>query len=114
LPDLITGGEQLRDVTDQAVNAFVAAHQDKPLLFLQSARLVHVGRDELKRPLLTQMDIPELKEALTHAANFYRLRKVPGQADIYEKVPVSLPNITTRLYRGSPCNWARRRLRWEQ
>ena len=53
MPDIITGGEQLRDVTDQAVNAFVAAHQDKPLLFLQSARLVHVGRDELKRPLLT-------------------------------------------------------------
>jgi hypothetical protein len=91
LPDIITGGEQLRDVTDQAVAALVAAHQDRPLLFLQSARLVHVGRDELKRPLLTQMDVPELKEALTHAANFYRLRKVPGQTDTYEKVPVSPP-----------------------
>lgn len=92
LPEIFINSEQLREMVDQAVAAIMQQERHSPSLFLQSARLVRVGRNELGRPLLAQMGVAELKEMLTHAANFYRLKKVPGSDGGYEKVPVSPPN----------------------
>jgi hypothetical protein len=89
LPEILINHEQLREMVDQAVAAILRKEGKAPTLFMQSARLVRVGRNELLRPLLTQMGIAEVKEVLTHAANFYRLRKLPDVG--YEKVPVSPP-----------------------
>lgn len=92
LPEIFINGEQLREMVDQAVQAIMQQERRAPSLFMQSARLVRVGRNELGRPLLTQMGVAEIKEVLTHAANFYRLKKAPGPEGEYEKVPVSPTN----------------------
>ncbi len=91
LPDIFIKQEQLREMVDQSVEAILRKERHAPTLFMQSARLVRVGRNELRRPLLTQMGVAEVKEVLTHAANFYRLKKIPGTEADYEKVPVSPP-----------------------
>jgi len=91
LPEIFINGEQLREMVDQSVAAIMRREQQTPSLFMQSARLVRVGHNELGRPLLTQMGVAEVKEVLTHAANFFRLKKVPGKEDVYEKSPVSPP-----------------------
>jgi hypothetical protein len=90
LPEVIVGSDQLRDVTNQAVEALMRVEVQTPTLFLQSARLVRVGHNEMKRPIVTQMGVAEVKEVLTHSANYYRLRK-GGADDDYEKIPVSPP-----------------------
>lgn len=92
LPDIFVNREQLREMVDQAVEAIVRQERRDPSLFMQDARLVRVGRNEQGRPLLTQMGVTEIKEVLSHAANFYRLKKIPGSEEEYEKHPVSPPN----------------------
>ena len=91
LPEIIIGADQLRDITDEAVAAIVRQEQSSPTLFMQSARLLRVGRNERKQPLLTQMGITEIKEVLTHSANFYRLKKVLGSDGEYEKLSIYPP-----------------------
>ncbi len=91
LPEIILGGDQLRDTTNQAIAALMGLERKTPTLFLQSARLVRVGHNEMKRPIVTQMGVAEVKEVLTHSANYYRLRKVPGSDGEWEKVPTSPP-----------------------
>jgi hypothetical protein len=90
LPEIIVGSEQLREVTDAALHALLRQEREQPTLFLQSARLVRVGRNEVSRPLITPMGVAEIKEMLTHAANFYRLRKA-GLEGSSVKVPTSPP-----------------------
>lgn len=89
LPDLLIGNEQLREITDMALAAIVRQEQQHPTLFLQAARLVRVGRDEVHRPMITPMGVAEIKEVLTHAANFYRVRK--GEGGFAVSVPISPP-----------------------
>jgi hypothetical protein len=91
LPEIIVGSGQLREVTNQAVEALAGVEAEMPTLFLQSTRIVRVGRNETGRPTLTQMGVAEVKEALTHSANYYRLKKAGGADGLYEKVPVSPP-----------------------
>ncbi|GCF07330.1 hypothetical protein KDI_08940 [Dictyobacter arantiisoli] len=91
LPDIIIGGDQLRDVTNQAIAAILRQERKNPTLFLQSARLVRITWNETKRPWIAQMGINEIKEALTHSANYYRLKKVPGAEQDYIKIAVSPP-----------------------
>ncbi len=91
LPEIFITGEQLREMVDQSVDAIMRRERQTPSLFLQSARLVRVGHNELGRPLLTQMGVAEVKEVLTHSANFFRLKKIPGKEAEYEKCPVSPP-----------------------
>jgi hypothetical protein len=91
LPALIIGTDQLRDITDEAVAAIVRQEQTSPTLFMQSARLMRVGRNERKQPLLTQMGVTEIKEVLTHSANFYRLKKVQGSDEEYEQRSIYPP-----------------------
>ncbi|MBA2680226.1 MAG: hypothetical protein H0U76_17745, partial [Ktedonobacteraceae bacterium] len=92
LPDILVNGEQLRELVDQSIDAIVRKERSSPSLFIQSARLVRIGRSELGRPLLIQMGTTEVKEVLTHCANFFRLRKATGKDGEFEKSPVSPPN----------------------
>jgi primase-polymerase (primpol)-like protein len=91
LPELIIGDSQLRDVTNHALDAIMQFEREAPTLFIQSARMVRVGQNEMKRPIVTQMGVVEVKEVLTQSANYYRLRKVAGKDDEYEKVSISPP-----------------------
>src|SRR5436305_8231418 len=91
LPEIQINNVQLRDLVNEAVAAIVKAEKDHPTLFMQASRLVRIGRDENHRPVIVQMGVSEIKEVLTHVANFYRLKKLPGEEDLYEKVSVSPP-----------------------
>ncbi|GHO82982.1 hypothetical protein [Dictyobacter formicarum] len=91
LPEIIIGEDQLRDMTNQALAAIQQQEKRAPSLFLQAARLVSVGHDEDHRPIIGQMGIPEVREVLTHAANFYRLKKVAGAEELYTKAPCPPP-----------------------
>ncbi|GHO50948.1 bifunctional DNA primase/polymerase [Ktedonospora formicarum] len=91
LPEIIINGTQLRERTDQAIEAIMQQECRKPSLFLQSSRMVRVSRDEMRRPVIAQMGIPEVKEVLTQTANYFRLRKVAGEDESYEKIPISPP-----------------------
>ena len=91
LPEIVVHNDQLRNMVDESIGAIVQAEQVTLSLFMQYGRLVRVGRNELGRPLLLQMGTAEVREMLTHVANFYRLRKVRGQSEEFEKIPVSPP-----------------------
>ncbi len=91
LPEIIVGSDQLREMTNQAIDALMRVESLTPSLFLQSARMVRVGHNEMKRPIVTQMGAPEVKEALTHAADYYRLKRTSTTAGEHEKIPVSPP-----------------------
>ncbi|GCE06127.1 bifunctional DNA primase/polymerase [Dictyobacter aurantiacus] len=90
LPEIVIGGDQLRDLTDQAIAAIQAQERHHPTLFLQSARLVRIARDETQRPIIAQMGVNEVKEVLTHSANYFRLKKAAG-TDLWQKIPTSPP-----------------------
>jgi hypothetical protein len=91
LPEIMVNNVQLRDLVNAAVAAIGISEKDKPSLFMQASRLVRIGRDEKHRPVIVQMGVAEIKEVLTHVANFYRLKKSTGGEDMYEKVSVSPP-----------------------
>ncbi|GCE15305.1 bifunctional DNA primase/polymerase [Tengunoibacter tsumagoiensis] len=91
LPDIIVGTDQLRNAVDKAIEAIQHAEQHAPTLFLQAARLVSIGQDEEKRPIITQMSVPEVKEVMTHSANFYRLKKASVEEGGSIQYPVSPP-----------------------
>ncbi|GHO88047.1 hypothetical protein KSZ_60530 [Dictyobacter formicarum] len=89
LPEIILGADQLRDLTNQAIDAVSRIEKLAPSLFMQSSRLVRIGHDEVKRPVVTQMGITEVKEVLTHSANYFRLRKIPNSDGEFAKIPCS-------------------------
>jgi Bifunctional DNA primase/polymerase, N-terminal len=91
LPEIFVHNDQLRNMVDESIAAILLAEQATQSLFMQYGRLVRVGRNELGRPLLLQMGTAEVREMLTHVANFYRLKKVRGQSEEFEKIPVSPP-----------------------
>ncbi|GHO91523.1 hypothetical protein KSF_015710 [Reticulibacter mediterranei] len=92
LPEIIVGVAQLRELTDLALNSVMRKEYVAPSLFLQSSRLVRVGHNEMKHPIVASMATTEVKEVLTHAANYYRLKKLPGtDEEEYRKVPVPPP-----------------------
>ncbi len=92
LPEIIVGVAQLRELTDQALASVTRKERAAPSLFLQSSRLVRVGHNEMKHPIVASMATTEVKEVLTHAANYYRLKKLPGtDVEEYRKVPVPPP-----------------------
>src|SRR5207253_1759749 len=51
LPEIIVGG-QLRDLVARALETLQLAETEQPTVFVQSARLVQVVRDEKQRPLI--------------------------------------------------------------
>src|SRR5262249_46626817 len=91
LPDILVNNVQLRDMVNEGIDAIMLRERDHPTLFLQSSRLVRVGRDEKHRPVIVQMGVSEVKEVLSHMGNFYRLKKAVGEEGKYEQVQVFPP-----------------------
>jgi hypothetical protein len=77
LPTVTIAG-QLRDYTAAALEALRLSEQQEHTLFVQSARLVKIGHDEKKRPIILHIGIAELRNALTRSANYYRLKEKEG------------------------------------
>src|SRR5436305_3733015 len=74
LPQVIVNNVQLRDMVNEAVTAIQLCEKENPTLFMRASRLVRIGRDEKHRPIIVQMGVSEIKEVLTHTANFYRCK----------------------------------------
>lgn len=75
LPEIIIGG-QLREQTAETLAALARAEEKDPHLFVQSGinRLVRVARDKKKKPIVLEMGVNGLKNALSNSANFFRLK----------------------------------------
>lgn len=76
-PQIILGG-QLRNIRDESLEALALAEKDHPTIFIQSARLVQIGRDESKKAIIMHMGVSEMRNALTRSADFYRIKKEDG------------------------------------
>lgn len=102
LPEVIIGG-QMRDTVVAAMTAIYQAEEQKQTIFVQSARLVQVACDEKRRPIIMQMHVAEIKNALTRTANYFRWREVKDETIA---IPVSPPKeIAEAILALNPSEW---------
>ena len=102
LPEIFVG-DQLRTVADCALKALEKQETENPSIFVQSASLVRVGTDELQRPIIKTMGIPEIKNALTYAADWYRLKETIKES---VKIPIAPPaNIAENILSRTVEEW---------
>jgi hypothetical protein len=102
LPEIFVG-DQLRIVADWALKALEKQENENPTIFVQSASLVRVGTDELERPVIKTIGIPEIKNALTNAADWYRLKETTKGSG---KIPISPPaNIAENILSRTVEEW---------
>ncbi|HEX3642544.1 MAG TPA: hypothetical protein VHV10_14735 [Ktedonobacteraceae bacterium] len=98
-------GDQLRNTRDQALHALWIANKDKPTIFVQSAQLVQIARDEGNKAIIIHMSVHEMKNALTKAADFFKMRRIPN-TDEAIPVPASPPNeIAETILALNPSQW---------
>ncbi len=101
-PDIIVNA-QLRDVRQDALDALQTAEKTKRSLFVQGAKLIRIGRDEKAKPHVTLVGESELKNALTDAANFYRVSVTDEQK---KRTNVSPPvNAIQGILGLEPAGW---------
>ncbi|SRR6266568_812331 len=81
-------GDQLRNTAHESLQALTLAEKQNPMLFIQSAQIKRIGRDEKHTPIIMDMGEPELRHVLTNAANYYRLKEKNGE---FIQVAVSPP-----------------------
>ncbi|HEX3643714.1 MAG TPA: hypothetical protein VHV10_20685 [Ktedonobacteraceae bacterium] len=102
LPRVILGG-QLRDSRDESLQHLGKSEEQDPTIFVQSGRLVQTGRDKDHKTIIMAMGVPEIKNALTKAADFFTLRK---KGDDYSPAPASPPKeIAEAILALSPSKW---------
>lgn len=102
LPEIILGG-QLRETVDDSIDVLKRTQQNEQTIFVQSGRLVRVARDEKGRPVIVAFGEAALREALSRAANFYRLRK---KGEDYEAVSASPPKEAVEsILHALPQSW---------
>jgi hypothetical protein len=105
LPRVILGG-QLRDNRDESLQYLGKSEELEPTIFVQSGRLVQIGRDKEHKAVIMHMGIPEIKNALTKACDFFTLRKVPNTENEYVPKPASPPKeIAEAILALSPSKW---------
>jgi len=105
LPSVILGG-QLRDSRDESLQYLGKSEEQEPTIFVQSGRLVQIGRDKDNKTVVMAMGVPEIKNALTKAADFFTLRKVPHTENEYAPKPASPPKeIAEAILALSPSKW---------
>lgn len=73
LPNIFVGDRQLRDISDEALNALREAN-DPPAVFVRGGRLVRADSDENNRPFIQLLDVDALRGRLTRCTNFMRQR----------------------------------------
>ncbi len=104
LPAVIIGG-QLREMRDCALAALAASEKGDPTIFVQSARLVQVARDEANKPIIMQIGVPELKNNLTRSANYYRARTNKNTGEV-EYTSITPPKeIAEAILALNPSAW---------
>lgn len=102
LPPVILSG-QLRDKWNVALNALRKAEEKNRHIFVQSARLVQIGQDDKKHPIIMQLGIAELKNALSRSADYFRLKETK---DGLEQIEISPPKeIAEAILALDPSEW---------
>lgn len=102
LPQIYLSG-QLREKWNVALNALREAEKKNPTIFIQSARLVQIGQDDKKHPIIMQLGIAELKNALSRSADYYRLKE---KGDEIIPVEISPPKeIAEAILALNPGEW---------
>jgi cation transport regulator ChaC len=105
LPSVILGG-QLRDNRDDSLRHLGKSEEQEPTIFVQSGRLVQIGRDKDNKTIIMTMGVPEIKNALTKSSDFFTLRKVPHTENEYVPKPASPPKeIAEAILALSPSKW---------
>lgn len=90
LPDIFCGGQQLREHTLEVLASLAARERVKPSLFVRSGKLCRIVLDEDQRPMIAQLGEAEMRNEMTHAANYYRLKELKDG----QPVPVPIPPPT--------------------
>ena len=72
LPEIITNGRPLRDVTAEAFETLMLANEP-PEIFVRHGRLVRVRRDEKCRPFIEELQEPHVRHHLARVAQFVRV-----------------------------------------
>lgn len=72
LPEIITTGRHLRDITTDALSALYRGN-DPPHIFRRSGALTRIGTDEKGRPFAETLTEAALRGKLARAANFVRM-----------------------------------------
>jgi len=102
LPCVILGG-QLRESRDESLEHLGKSEEQEPIIFVQSDRLVQIGRDKEHKAVIMHMGIAEIKNALTKACDFFTLRK---KGDEVELKPASPPKeVAEAILALSPSKW---------
>ena len=74
-----------------------------PITFVQSARLIQIGRDEKQHPIIRQMGIAEVKNTLTGSANYFRTREKGGETYLVGSTPPK--DIAEDILALNPGKW---------
>ncbi len=99
-------GEQDRVTRDACIKALEIANSVNPTLFVQINSLVSIGKETDGRGFTRQVRVHELKNLLTDAADFYRMKKVAGTDDEYVPVATSVPqSIVEEILALAPHQW---------
>ena len=100
---IVVNNTQLRDVTQQTMEALRESNAKSERLYVHFSQLSRVVKDEDGRPIVQQMNVASVKGELTNAADFYRARTSDGET---EYIAVSPPNeIAEQVLSLPPADW---------
>jgi len=112
LPQIIVVGRQYRDVSQEALSALHDGNRLNPMIFVKEGRLVQLTRDEKKNPVVRQMAIPEIRNALTNTADYFKVKAVPKadrenpDENEVQLVPISPPKeLAEYILAMDPIEW---------
>ncbi len=71
LPEIAVTNRQLRDISEDALNSLVSTNEP-PQIFVRSARLTRVIRDEKDRPIVQALGDSDLRACLARSANWVK------------------------------------------
>jgi hypothetical protein len=105
LPQIIVGGRQYREQGEQALQAMYEGEKATPSIFVKAGELVRVARNERGEPILQNVGIAEIRNALTRTANYFRIKK--GTKDDTDKlIPTSPPKeLAEYILAMNPADW---------
>jgi hypothetical protein len=75
LPRIILVGQQHRNKRSVAIRALVQAEKHNPTIFVKAGRLVHIIVDERNYPSIALIGIAEMKNALSHSADYFKVKE---------------------------------------
>jgi hypothetical protein len=92
--------EQMREIRDHALESLGKSQKENPTIFAQPGQLVQIRRDKDNKATIMYMGVPEMRNALTQAADFFTVDK---KGDCH---PASPPKeIAESILALSPSQW---------